>query len=208
MIYYTSDHHFGHKNIIRYTRRPFGSTEHMDAELLFGLRSADLSGSIVHAGDISFDLARIIEQHGPLFDHPEHHLFIAGNHDKVLKQREAYAATFGRIIGDEKSWLDNSEIIEDTLHGVSVKVLVSHNPQRDLQGCDYNVYGHVHNNLDHSFEWHIENYGREWVEWLATSEEHLNASVELTSFVPVSLSVLILDNRRFQTVLREKLKAA
>ena len=31
--FFTSDHHFGHANIIEYCRRPFASAEEMDAEM-------------------------------------------------------------------------------------------------------------------------------------------------------------------------------
>lgn len=33
-IWFTSDHHFGHKNIIEFSRRPFASVEEMNAELV------------------------------------------------------------------------------------------------------------------------------------------------------------------------------
>ena len=33
-IWFTSDHHFGHANIIKYTERPFNSVGHMNASMI------------------------------------------------------------------------------------------------------------------------------------------------------------------------------
>jgi len=33
-IWFTSDHHFGHKNIIEFSKRPFANVEEMNAELV------------------------------------------------------------------------------------------------------------------------------------------------------------------------------
>lgn len=79
MIWFTSDQHFGHENIIKYCNRPFSSAEAMNVELMrrhnvvVGVR--DL---VYHLGDFSMhprELHRLKDLNG------EHHL-IAGNHDR------------------------------------------------------------------------------------------------------------------------------
>lgn len=52
--YFTSDTHFGHRNIIRYCGRPFNSSDHMDAELI--RRWNEVVGDddvIYHLGDFT-----------------------------------------------------------------------------------------------------------------------------------------------------------
>lgn len=45
MIFYISDMHFGHKNVIKFDNRPFNDVDEMDAELI------RLWNSKVSAGD-------------------------------------------------------------------------------------------------------------------------------------------------------------
>ena len=55
-LYVTSDHHFHHANIIKYTKRPFKSVEHMNMELVRRWNSVVSDGDIVlHMGDFSFN---------------------------------------------------------------------------------------------------------------------------------------------------------
>ena len=53
-IFFTSDHHFGHTNIIRFSERPFKTIEEMDDELINRWNEKVSSSDIVyHLGDIS-----------------------------------------------------------------------------------------------------------------------------------------------------------
>lgn len=61
-IWFTSDNHFGHANIIQYSKRPFSSVEEMDAEMIsrwnIMVRDDDI---VYHLGDFTlgnFDVAR------------------------------------------------------------------------------------------------------------------------------------------------------
>jgi hypothetical protein len=53
--WYTSDHHFGHKNIIAHNSRPFASVEEMDEALIARWNSVVGPDDVVyHLGDFSF----------------------------------------------------------------------------------------------------------------------------------------------------------
>lgn len=82
-IFFTADHHFGHKNIMTYEDRPFDNTRHMDEELI--RRWNEKIGErdqVYHLGDVSIrkpeSTIEILERlNGKI------HL-IKGNHDKSM----------------------------------------------------------------------------------------------------------------------------
>lgn len=78
--YFTSDQHFGHRNIITYSKRPFASVEEMTEEII--KRHNDVvktSDTVIHLGDFALD-ERLVEPTLKRLN-GRHHL-IAGNHDK------------------------------------------------------------------------------------------------------------------------------
>jgi len=83
-VFFTSDTHYSHKNIIRFSNRPFANVEEMNEELIERYNSVVGKDDIVyHIGDFAFErnhsyLKEII---GRL--NGEKH-FVAGNHDKVM----------------------------------------------------------------------------------------------------------------------------
>lgn len=80
-VFFTSDTHFGHANIIKYCNRPFASKEEMDAVLLENWNSTVKPGDrIYHLGDFAFlksDAARDL-----LKKLNGEKILIKGNHDK------------------------------------------------------------------------------------------------------------------------------
>jgi calcineurin-like phosphoesterase family protein len=82
-IWFTSDTHFGHKNIIRFSERPFKDVEHMDAMLIQNWNECVKQGDdVYHLGDFSLTNSdrtlRILNQlNGNI------HL-IKGNHEKSI----------------------------------------------------------------------------------------------------------------------------
>lgn len=89
-VYFTADTHFGHKNIIKYSNRPFDSVEEMDRELIRRWNEKITPQDVVyHLGDFAFcERERILEireqLNGEIF-------LIKGNHDKeAVKCKTAF----------------------------------------------------------------------------------------------------------------------
>jgi calcineurin-like phosphoesterase family protein len=187
--YYVADPHFGHDKIRAYCDRPFADVSVMDLTILTALREveeADPCARFIFAGDVAYNLSAIVAKYGWLA-RPMDHVCVPGNHDRVTKYPDAYAACFGRVVATEKTWASHSLLVEDQLEGAPCSVLVSHAPLANLQGARYNVYGHYHDNL-------IANPGAHdlvALAWLLASSAHLNAGVELNAYRPQRLAALV-----------------
>jgi calcineurin-like phosphoesterase family protein len=86
-IFFTSDNHFGHANIIKYCNRPFRSVDGMNRQMIINWNNTVGPDDIVyHLGDVGFmsDEA-LVNILGSLNGHK--HL-ILGNHDKKIKKNQ------------------------------------------------------------------------------------------------------------------------
>lgn len=79
-VWFTSDQHYGHRNIIEYSGRPFTSLEHMHQELVARHNAVvQPNDDVWHLGDFSMD-ERLIPVFLPQLSGK--HILVAGNHDK------------------------------------------------------------------------------------------------------------------------------
>ncbi len=89
-LYFTSDSHFGHENIIKYCSRPFKSVSEMDEELILRWnKMVPANGIVIHAGDFTFKSRRDILEYrsrlnGTIYITP-------GNHDNYKELVKAGA---------------------------------------------------------------------------------------------------------------------
>lgn len=87
-IWFTSDTHFGHKNIIEYNKRPYASVDEMDAALIANWNArVKYDDTIYHLGDFAFTKAwRFVEILSALngFKH-----WVCGNHDHEALRLQA-----------------------------------------------------------------------------------------------------------------------
>ena len=84
-LFFTSDTHFDHKNIIKYCNRPFSSVQEMNQGLINNWNSViNPDDTIFHLGDVSFggntNLINYVSQLNG------HIILIKGNHDRKLQQ--------------------------------------------------------------------------------------------------------------------------
>ncbi|GHV02712.1 metallophosphatase [Clostridia bacterium] len=173
MIYFTSDQHFGHGNIIQHCRRPFADAPEMDAELI-RLWNAKVGreDTVYVLGDLFFPSAY--------------------DHESVLKKLKGKKHL---ILGNhDKNWIkkvDLSKYFESVQPTLTIEsgygaLYLCHCPLLTFKG-NYMIYGHIHNNKNDE-HWPV----------LKTMDNALNASVEVNGYAPVTFEELAAHNELFR----------
>ncbi len=134
-VFFTSDTHFGHSNIIKYCQRPFNSAEHMDEVLISNWNEVVSPQDIVfHLGDFCFgrdkEWIEILKRlNGTKY-------LILGNHDiKKIANSSQIQDYFADINMQMRVVVDKQ------------KILLNHYPFLCFEGGYQNVwqlFGHVH----------------------------------------------------------------
>lgn len=132
-VWFTSDTHFGHENIIRYCNRPFRNAEEMNAELIRHWReTVPEDGIVFHLGDFAHGNARLWND--ILSALPGRKYLILGNHDmKALRQ--GYMGRF-ELVAQQM-----------TIRVGGQAIVLNHNPFLCYGGSYRDVwqlFGHVH----------------------------------------------------------------
>lgn len=146
-IFFTSDLHFGHENVIRFDNRPFETVEEMDAELIRRWNEKVGKGDLVYVlGDMIWKTrndtaeALIKSLNGQI-------ILIKGNHDRFLHNAKAKNALAG-----VKDYDDICVKLED---GTERRVILSHYYMPFYNGHRYqgiHLHGHSHNTEEHMQE--------------------------------------------------------
>lgn len=177
MIYYISDLHFGHKNIIKMDGRPFSSIEEMDEHLiqLWNERLTD-EDDIYIVGDFAFRNGNTAAWYLGRLKGRKH--LVIGNHDRLTIQ-DRKAMEFFSSVEKMESVIDNGR-----------KVSLCHFPVAEWNGKrrgGYHVYGHLHGRRDEVYE------------FMSRFDRALNAGCMINGYRPVTLGELIENNLRFRS---------
>lgn len=140
-VFFTSDTHWGHGNIIKFCDRPFKDVEEMNYKLIENWnKKVPQDGLVFHLGDFAWggsDMWKNIRQqlNGEI-------ILIKGNHDQ-----KNMSSTAEQTLFKYSAWQMLIEV-------EGRKVLLNHFPflcyagvYRDPKGLVYNLYGHVHSGL-------------------------------------------------------------
>lgn len=147
--WFTSDTHYGHHNVIRYSNRPFNNAEEMDEAMIKGWNSkVSPSDTVYHLGDFFFcgeDRAVSI-----LNRLNGKKILIMGNHDKQVKRSERIREKLTKVC----------DYLE--LHINKQKIVMSHYPMITWNASHYGswmLHGHSHHSMRYPFVGRILDVG-------------------------------------------------
>ncbi|MFW5795139.1 MAG: metallophosphoesterase family protein [Bacillota bacterium] len=168
MIYFTSDSHFFHKNIITYCNRPYSNIEDMNKDIIKKWNSKVLPGDTVyHLGDFCFNPYYVPDIISKL--NAKQIILICGNHDsRIWKKRDIFNDTKLQIAG------------YNTIHEINYQglpIILCHFP---MLSWPKKSHGSVH------FFGHIHNVSRDDIQ-----PNSCNVGVDCWDFYPVDIETAI-----------------
>ena len=163
MIYFISDSHFFHFNIIRLAKRPFKSLDEMHEFMIFRWnQKIKPDDTVIHGGD--FALGSRDNMKEILSKLNGYKILVKGNHDSSKKR--AIDCGFDEV---HKFWYDG-------------EIFVFHYPHKSkltpyymgmYNKCKIFLYGHVHNNPHEK------------------PKKGMNISAEVLNYIPISRDEVI-----------------
>jgi len=170
MIYFTSDSHFAHVNILKYCNRPFDTIEEMDSKLIENWNSVvSPNDTVYHLGDVT----------------------LGKDGDRFLSQLNGYIRVLSYPYHHDKHWLKNYtplsnvelisglEVIEFPARDFEMNTKYKHS----ITLCHYEM-----KNWDrkHYNSWHLFGHDHR-KENKFTGDFSMNIGVDANNFTPVSL---------------------
>ena len=171
MIYFTSDLHFGHENLLK-SRTEFKNIGDMDECLVQNWnRKVGKRDDVYILGDFSFRAKRSVHQYLKQLNGKKH--LIIGNHDgKWMKE-----------LGELSMYFESVSDIK-TIRYEKKELVLCHYPMLEWPGNSYLIHGHIHGNKDTMTYCYIK----------AHLPLALNCCVDINYFEPVTFEELVKNN--------------
>lgn len=170
MNFYTSDLHFYHENIIKYSQRPFNTVKEMNETLIKNWnKKVGKNDDVYILGDLSF--TGPVQTNMLLDELNGRKYLIRGNHDKYLDNRIFDKSKF--------EWINDYKVIKDQ----GEVLILFHYPIVNWDRSHYgsiHLYGHIHNN-----EPNFELIGE------AADKIMINVCTDVNDYEPKTLSELL-----------------
>lgn len=148
MLWFTSDTHAWHTNIINYCKRPFINANHMTEEIAKNINEEVSPNDIlVHLGDFSFGGNLFIEGFRSMIN-CDKVILVYGNHDEKIRKNEKLR---------NKLFHSADDIVELSLG--STNLFCCHYPMISWKLSNrgsIHLHGHCHGNLQHYMERRID----------------------------------------------------
>ena len=147
-IFFISDLHIGHKNVIKFDKRPFKDIDEMHVELIKRWNSVVEPEDIVYfLGDLSFGRSELTKWftyslNGKIYA-------IAGNHDKIKDLKGLGRFEDVHEYGTEID-IKDEDALESRGSGGYQKIILSHYPILSWNKSHYgsiHLHGHTHGSL-------------------------------------------------------------
>ena len=181
MIYFTSDLHLGHANIIRLCNRPFADVDEMDEALIENWnRRVKPADTVYLVGDIVWDHKKVPYYMERLTG--KKILISSGNHDVSWVRKESCKPYFEDMIPYLEARLDGRIVTLCHYPLLEWKNSREDNPK----WLGYLIHGHIHNRI-------AEEYFP-----LFRQPHALNAGADVNGFSPVTFEELLANNMAFK----------
>jgi calcineurin-like phosphoesterase family protein len=143
-LFFTSDQHYGHENVIRFCGRPFRDAAEMNDELVrLHNERVPKDGIVFHLGDFAFSKVK-----STVFDvfprlHGARHHLIVGNHEKAVTDNPRARALFTTVSQYEDLYVEEDD-------GTRQLLCLFHYPIHEWNKqhhAAWHLHGHTHNTV-------------------------------------------------------------
>ena len=165
-VFFTSDTHFGHSNIIKYCNRPFKNAEEMNQALVDNWNKVvPPDGIVFHLGDFAFRTTNSAIKH--IIESLNGQIYITwGNHDREKQIRKALCKKLIVEADLLEITVKDDELVDDYQ-----KVVMCHYPLLAWHGNHrgyWQFFGHCHGNVE------------------SNKPVQIDVGVDVTNFTPLS----------------------